>query len=140
MYQTWASMCSNVATDLIFTLGYLARTEPLDRICSQSTIFHLRFRPGPALETPSQVDRTQLFGYGRSVTAALSQYQNINTAAFGENHGQLTYEACSASSSGASTTLNLLASYTVEDSHDTGNIIGGSLGGAYTANIQNPPT
>jgi len=68
------------------------------------------------------------------------QYSFINTAAYGENRGQLSYNALTAKLERRfHNGFNLLASYTWSKIlTDTGNIIGGSLGGAYTANIQNP--
>jgi hypothetical protein len=143
-YQTYsASLQQQVATDLIFTLGYLGSrgTHLGSNLLSLNNINPSAFALGARLSNPA----TTLPYAGFSSTVAQSlrpypQYQNINTAAFGENEGQLSYNALTAKLERRfHNGFNLLASYTWSKIlTDTGNIIGGSLGGAYTANIQNP--
>ena len=82
-------------------------------------------------------------GFAGNVAQALRpfpQYSFINTAAYGENQGQQSYNALTAKIERKfHNGMNLLASYTwSKNITDTGNIIGGSLGGAYTSSIQNP--
>jgi Carboxypeptidase regulatory-like domain len=143
-YQTWsATVQQQVATDLIFTLGYLGSrgTHLPSNQLSVNNINPSNFALGAALN-----DQATLLPYPSFAgTLAQSlrpypQYSTINTAAYGENEGQLSYNAMTAKLERRYRNgLNLLASYTWSKIiTDTGNIIGGSLGGAYTANVQNP--
>ena len=143
-YQTYsASVEQQIAPDLIFTLGYLGSrgTHLGSNLLSVDNINPANFALGATLNSPA----TTLPYPSFSGTVAQSlrpypQYSYINTAAFGENHGQLSYNALTGKLERRfHNGLNLLASYTWSKIlTDTGNIIGGSLGGAYTANIQNP--
>jgi hypothetical protein len=132
-----------LATDLIFTLGYLGShgTHLGSNLLSVNNLPISDFGQGLALENTITGGPYPTFsGTVAQSLRPFPQYQNINTAAFGENHGQLTYEALLGKLERRfHNGLNLLASYTWSKIlTDTGNIIGGSLGGAYTANIQNP--
>jgi hypothetical protein len=143
-YQTYsASAQQEIATDLIFTLGYLGSrgTHLGSNLLSVDNINPSNFALGAQLNSPA----TTLPYPSFSGTVAQSlrpypQYAYINTAAYGENRGQLSYNALTGKLERRfHNGLNLLASYTWSKIlTDTGNIIGGSLGGAYTANIQNP--
>jgi hypothetical protein len=143
-YQTWSATAQQqVATDLIFTLGYLGSrgTHLPSNLLSVDNLPIADFALGSTLSNPATALPYSTF----SGTVAQSlrpypQYSSINTAAFGENEGQLSYNAMTAKLERRfHNGLNLLASYTWSKIlTDTGNIIGGSLGGAYTANIQNP--
>jgi hypothetical protein len=144
MYQTWGvNVQQQLATDLIFTLGYLGShgTHLGSNLLSVNNLPISDFGQGLALENTITGGPYPTFsGTVAQSLRPFPQYQNINTAAFGENHGQLTYEALLGKLERRfHNGLNLLASYTWSKIlTDTGNIIGGSLGGAYTANIQNP--
>ena len=143
-YETYsASVQQQVATDLIFTLGYLGSrgTHLGSNLLDLNNISPANFGLGYALNSTATALPYQAF----SGTVAQSlrpypQYSFINTAAFGENRGQLSYNALTAKLERRfHDGLNLLGSYTWSKIiTDTGNIIGGSLGGAYTSNIQNP--
>jgi hypothetical protein len=143
-YQTWgASVQQQFAPDLILTLGYLGSrgTHLPSNLFSVNNLPISDFSLGANLSSPA----TTLPYPSFSGTVAQSlrpfpQYSSINTAAFGENEGQLSYNALTGKLERRfHDGLNLLASYTWSKIlTDTGNIIGGSLGGAYTANIQNP--
>jgi hypothetical protein len=143
-YQTYsANVQQQVATDLIFTLGYLGSrgTHLGSNLLSVDNINPANFALGATLNKPATV--LPYPGFTGTVAQSLRpypQYAAINTAAFGENRGQLSYNAMTAKLERRfHNGLNLLASYTWSKIlTDTGNIIGGSLGGAYTANIQNP--
>ena len=143
-YQTYsASLQQQVATDLIFTLGYLGSrgTHLGSNLLSLNNINPSNFALGYSLNNTATT--LPYAGFNSTVAQSLRpfpQYQNINTAAFGENEGQLSYNALTAKLERRfHNGFNLLASYTWSKIlTDTGNIIGGSLGGAYTANIQNP--
>ena len=143
-YQTWsANVQQQVATDLIFTLGYLGSrgTHLPSNQLSLNNINPSNFSLGATLN--NQATTLPYTGFNGTVAQSLRpfpQYAYINTAAYGENDGQLSYNAMIAKLERRfHNGLNLLASYTWSKIlTDTGNIIGGSLGGAYTANIQNP--
>ena len=143
-YETYSGTVEQqIAPDLIFTLGYLGSrgTHLGSNLLSVDNINPSNFALGAQLNSPA----TNLPYPTFSGTLAQSlrpypQYGSINTAAFGENRGQLSYNALTGKLERRfHNGLNLLASYTWSKIlTDTGNIIGGSLGGAYTANIQNP--
>jgi hypothetical protein len=143
-YQTWgAQVQQQFATDLILTLGYLGSrgTHLPSNLFSVNNLPVSDFALGAGLSNPATaLPYSSFSGTVAQSLRPFPQYSSINTAAFGENEGQLSYDAMTAKlerrfHSG----LNLLASYTWSKIlTDTGNIIGGSLGGAYTANIQNP--
>ncbi|WP_158748260.1 carboxypeptidase-like regulatory domain-containing protein [Acidobacterium sp. S8] len=143
-YQTWsATVQQQVATDLILTLGYLGSrgTHLGSNLLSVNNINPSNFNLGAKLN--DQATNLPYPGFTGTVAQSLRpypQYSFINTAAYGENLGQLSYNAMTAKLERRfHNGLNLLASYTWSKIlTDTGNIIGGSLGGAYTANIQNP--
>lgn len=143
-YQTWsATVQQQVATDLILTLGYLGSrgTHLPSNLLSVNNINPSYFNLGAGLN--DQAINLPYSSFTGTVAQSLRpypQYSFINTAAFGENEGQLSYNAMTAKLERRfHNGLNLLASYTWSKIlTDTGNIIGGSLGGAYTANIQNP--
>jgi Carboxypeptidase regulatory-like domain len=151
--QTWtATVQQQFATDLILTLGYLGErgVHLGSNLLYLNNLPQQNFTLGSQLSDPftgsgAPVDgvTAPYDGFQGTVAQALRpfpQYHTVNTGAYGENHGQLSYNALTAKlerryHSG----LNLLASYTWSKIlTDTGNIIGGSLGGAYTASIQNP--
>jgi Carboxypeptidase regulatory-like domain len=158
--MTWsATLQQQLGTDLIFTLGYLGERGVrlgsnllwLDDINPSQFAFGARLNDtfagnGTAVDgvAPPYAGFTGPLGqalrpfpqYG----TATDGYSPINTGAYGENHGQLTYNALTAKLERRfHDGLNLLASYTwSKNLTDTGNIIGGSLGGSYTASIQNP--
>jgi hypothetical protein len=143
-YQTWgASIQQQAATDLIFTVGYLGSrgTHLGSNLLSVNNLPVADFSMGAALN--NNITGGPYATFKGTVAQSLRpfpQYQNINTGAFGENEGQLSYNALTAKLERRfHNGLNLLASYTWSKIlTDTGNIIGGSLGGAYTANIQDP--
>ena len=143
-YETYsASVQQQVATDLIFTLGYLGSrgTHLGSNLLDINNINPSNFALGYALN--SQATRLPYSSFSGTVAQSLRpypQYSFINTAAYGENRGQLSYNALTAKLERRfHNGLNLLASYTWSKIlTDTGNIIGGSLGGSYTSNIQNP--
>jgi Carboxypeptidase regulatory-like domain len=158
--QTWsATLQQQLGTDLIFTLGYLG--ERGIRLGSNllwlDDINPSRFALGAHLNDTFSGSGAPVDGVSPpypGFTGPLAQalrpfpqygtangaYSAINTGAYGENHGQLTYHAMTAKLERRfHDGLNLLASYTwSKNLTDTGNIIGGSLGGSYTASIQNP--
>jgi len=143
-YQTWgADVQQQLATDLIFTLGYLGSrgTHLGSNLLDVNNLPVADFAQGAKLNgTAATLPYASFSGTVAQALRPYPQYSFINTAAFGENEGQLSYNAMLAKlerrfHSG----LNLMVSYTWSKIlTDTGNIIGGSLGGAYTANIQNP--
>jgi hypothetical protein len=143
-YQTWsATVLQQFATDLVFTLGYLGSrgTHLGSNLLSLNNINPSNFALGATLN--NQATNLPYSSFTGTVAQSLRpypQYSYINTAAYGENQGQLSYNAMIAKLERRfHNGLNLLASYTWSKIlTDTGNIIGGSLGGAYTANIQNP--
>jgi len=143
-YQTWSATAQQqVATDLIFTLGYLGShgTHLPSNLLSVDNIPVSAFGLGATLNNPASVLPYPSFnGTVAQSLRPYPQYSFINTAAYGENRGQLSYNALTAKLERRfHNGFNLLASYTWSKIlTDTGNIIGGSLGGAYTANIQNP--
>jgi len=143
-YQTWgASVQQQVATDLIFTLGYLGSrgTHLPSNLLDVNNIPTSDFSLGATLSnTATSLPYSSFSGTVAQSLRPYPQYSFINTAAFGENRGQLSYNAMIAKLERRfHNGLNLLASYTWSKIlTDTGNIIGGSLGGAYTSNIQNP--
>jgi len=143
-YQTWgADVQQQVATDLIFTLGYLGSrgTHLPSNLLSVNNLPITNFGLGATLNNPAvNLPYSSFSGTVAQSLRPYPQYSFINTAAFGENEGQLSYSAMIAKLERRfHNGLNLLASYTWSKIlTDTGNIIGGSLGGAYTANIQNP--
>jgi hypothetical protein len=143
-YQTWtASVQQQIATDLIFTLGYLGShgTHLPSNLFSVNNIPNSAFALGASLNNPATaLPYSSFAGTVAQSLRPYPQYSFINTAAFGENEGQLSYSAMTAKLERRyHNGLNLLASYTWSKIQtDTGNIIGGSLGGAYTSNIQNP--
>jgi Carboxypeptidase regulatory-like domain len=143
-YQTWSgTLQQQVATDLIFTLGYLGSrgTHLPSNLLSVNNLPVSAFGLGATLSNPATTLPYQSFsGTVAQSLRPFPQYSFINTAAFGENEGQLSYNAMTAKLERRfHNGLNLLASYTWSKIlTDTGNIIGGSLGGAYTANIQDP--
>jgi hypothetical protein len=145
-YQTYSgSVQQQVATDLIFTLGYLGSrgTHLGSNLLSLNNINPSNFALGYALNNTATAAQSPYPSFSGIVAQSLRpypQYTTINTAAFGENEGQLSYNAMIAKLERRfHNGLNVLASYTWSKIiTDTGNIIGGSLGGAYTANIQNP--
>ena len=136
-------MQQQFAPDLILTLGYLGSrgTHLPSNLLSVNNLPISDFSLGSRLSNPATT--LPYTGFTGTVAQSLRpfpQYSSINTAAFGENNGQLSYDALTAKMERRfHDGLNLLASYTWSKIlTDTGNIIGGSLGGAYTANIQNP--
>lgn len=143
-YQTWsATVQQQFVTDLVFTLGYLgSRGAHLgSNLLSLNNINPSNFALGAALN--NQATNLPYSNFNGTVAQSLRpypQYSYINTAAYGENQGQLSYNAMIAKLERRfHNGLNLLASYTWSKIlTDTSNIIGGSLGGAYVANIQNP--
>ncbi len=143
-YQTYsATVEQQFATDLILTLGYLGSrgTHLGSNLLSLNNINPSAFGLGYALNnTATTLPYTGFSGTVAQALKPFPQYTTINTAAFGENLGQLSYNALTAKLERRfHDGFNLLASYTWSKIiTDTGNIIGGSLGGAYTANIQNP--
>jgi hypothetical protein len=143
-YQTWgASAQQLVTTDLIFTLGYLGSrgTHLGSNLLSVNNLPVSDFSLGADLTKPaSSLPYPTFSGTVAQSLRPFPQYAFINTAAFGENRGQLSYNALIAKLERRfHNGLNLLASYTWSKMlTDTGNIISGSLGGAYVANIQNP--
>ncbi|MBB5338986.1 hypothetical protein [Tunturiibacter gelidoferens] len=151
--QTWtATVQQQFATDLILTLGYLGErgVHLGSNLLYLNNIPQQNFALGSQLSDPftgsgAPVDGVSApyAGFQGTVAQALRpfpQYHLVNTGAYGENHGQLSYNALTAKLERRyHNGLNLLASYTWSKIlTDTGNIIGGSLGGSYTASIQNP--
>ncbi|MBB5060702.1 hypothetical protein HDF16_005438 [Granulicella aggregans] len=151
--QTYtASVQQEFAPDLIFTLGYLGErgVHLGSNLLYLNDINPSNFTLGTKLSDPfdgsgAAVDgvASPFAGFTGNVAQALRpypQYNRVNTGAYGENHGQLSYNALTAKLERRYRNgLNLLASYTWSKIlTDTGNIIGGSLGGAYTSSIQNP--
>jgi len=151
--QTYtATVQQQFATDLIFTLGYLGERG----VHLGSNLLYLNNLPQNNFGLGARLNDTftgngapldgvasPYPGFQGTVAQALRpfpQYLTINTGAYGENHGQLSYNALTAKLERRyHNGLNLLASYTWSKIlTDTGNIIGGSLGGSYTASIQNP--
>jgi hypothetical protein len=143
-YQTWgANVQQQIVPDLILTLGYLGSrgTHLPSNLFSVNNLPISDFSLGAGLSSPATtVPYPSFSGTVAQSLRPFPQYSFINTAAFGENEGQLSYNAMTAKLERRfHDGLNLLASYTWSKIlTDTGNIIGGSLGGAYTANIQNP--
>jgi hypothetical protein len=143
-YETYSgSVEQQIAPDLIFTLGYLGSrgTHLGSNLLSVNNINPSEFALGARLNSPaSTLPYSSFNGTVAQSLRPYPQYSGINTAAFGENRGQLSYNAMTGKLERRfHNGLNLLASYTWSKIlTDTGNIIGGSLGGAYTANIQNP--
>ncbi len=143
-YQTWsANVQQQIATDLIFTLGYLGSrgTHLPSNLLSVNNLPISDFALGATLNNPATTLPYPTFtGTVAQSLRPYPQYSFINTAAYGENEGQLSYNAMIAKLERRfHNGFNLLASYTWSKMiTNTGNIIGGSLGGAYTANIQNP--
>ncbi len=147
---TWsATVQQQLATDLIFTLSYLGQrgTHLPSNLLYVNNLNPSYFGIGEALNEPIAGNTAGVAspyaGFNGTVSQALRpfpQYSFINTAAFGENHGQQSYNAMTAKMERKfHNGMNLLASYTwSKNLTDTGNIIGGSLGGAYTSSIQNP--
>jgi hypothetical protein len=143
-YQTEsASVQQQLAPDLILTLGYLGSrgTHLGSNLLDLNNLNPSHFGLGYTLNNTVAGGPYQ--GFTGTLAQSLRpypQYQAINTAAFGENRGQLSYNAMTAKLERRfHDGLNVLASYTWSKIlTDTGNIIGGSLGGAYTSNIQNP--
>lgn len=143
-YETWSgNVQQQLANNLILNLGYLGSrgTHLPSNLLDVNNLPISAFQRGYSLNNPA----TNLPYTGFSGTVAQSlrpypQYSFINTAAYGENEGQLSYNAMIAKLERRfQNGFNLLASYTWSKIlTDTGNIIGGSLGGAYTSNIQNP--
>lgn len=147
---TWsATVQQQFATDLILTLGYLGQRGthlPSNLLYVNDlspTYFGLGSRLNQQVAGNTAGVTAPYAGFSGTVAQALRpfpQYNYINTAAYGENRGQQTYHALTAKLERKfHNGVNLLASYTwSKNITDTGNIIGGSLGGAYTASIQNP--
>jgi hypothetical protein len=151
--QTWSfGVQQQLATDLILSLQYLGE-RGVHLGSNQLSLDNLpisAFALGTKLNDTFSASTTTLDGvnspypgFTGTVAQALRpypQYTSINTGAYGENHGQLSYNALTAKlERHFHNGVNLLASYTWSKMiTDTGNIIGGSLGGAYTSNIQNP--
>jgi hypothetical protein len=148
--MSWsASVQQQVATDLILTLSYLGQrgTHLPSNLLYVDDLNPKYFGLGSALNQDIGANTVGVAspyaGFAGNVAQALRpypQYSFINTAAYGENRGQASYNALTAKMQRRlHNGLNLLASYTwSKNITDTGNIIGGSLGGAYTSSIQNP--
>ena len=147
-----ASVQQEFAPDLIFTLGYLGErgVHLGSNLLYLNDINPQNFALGTKLSdsfdgsgAPVDGIASPYVGFTGNVSQALRPYPQfsfVNTGAYGENHGQLSYNALTAKLERRYRNgLNLLASYTWSKIlTDTGNIIGGSLGGAYTSSIQNP--
>ncbi len=133
-------MQQQFAPDLILTLGYLG-THLGSNLLSLNNINPSNFALGYALNSPATtLPYASFSGTTAQALKPYPQYTTLNRAAFGENLGQLSYNAMTVKLERRfHNGLNLLASYKWSKIiADTGNIIGGSLGGSYTANIQNP--
>jgi hypothetical protein len=147
---TWsASVQQELAPDLILTLSYLGErgTHLPSNLLYVDDLNPKYFALGNALNQSIGANTVGVASPYASFTGSVAQalrpypqYTFINTAAYGEDRGQQTYHAMTAKlQRRLHNGLNLLASYTwSKNITDTGNIIGGSLGGAYTASIQNP--
>ena len=145
--QTWsATVQQELAPDLIFKLGYLGLrgTHLASNLLFANDISPSNFGFGAHLNDASTSHGILSYrNFSGTLAQALRpypQYTTLNTAAYGENQGQLSYNAMVASLERRfHNGLNLQASYTWSKMlTDTGNIEGGSLGASYTSRIQNP--
>jgi hypothetical protein len=145
--QTWsATIQQELTADLIFKLGYLGLhgTHLASNLLFANDMNPSNFGLGAHLnDTAASHGVSPYPGFSGTLAQALEpypQYSTLNTAAYGENKGQLNYNAMIVSLQRRfSHGLNLQASYTWSKMlTDTGNIEGGSLGASYTSNIQNP--
>lgn len=150
--QLWSlSVQQQLATDLIFTLGYLGEvgTNLGSNLLFVNDLnpqyFGLGAHLNDTISSASPVDGAAppYAGFNGTVAQALRpypQYTYVNTAAYGENKGHLSSHVMTLKLERRyHNGLNLLGSYTWSKIiTDTGGIGGGNLGGDYISTIQNP--
>jgi hypothetical protein len=150
--QQWGlSVQQQLATDLIFTIGYLGQvgTHLGSNLLYTNDLNPTNFRFGSHLNdqvtasTPADGVSAPYPKFSGTVAQALRpypQYSYVNTAAYGENIGHMSSNMLTAKLERRyHNGLNLLASYTwTKMISDTGGAEGGNLGGAYVPVSQNP--
>jgi hypothetical protein len=143
---------TQLATDLLFTLGYVGQAGVYlgSNLLYVNDLHPSYFNLGAHLNDTfsngtSEVDGVPAPypGFTGTVAQALRpypQYTYVNTSAYGENVGHLSFHSMIVKLERRyHNGLNLMASYTwSKNISDTAGIAGGSLGGIYVGSTQNP--
>jgi hypothetical protein len=151
--QIWSLMVqTQLATDLLLTTGYIGQSGSHlgSNLSYVNDLNPTNFARGAGLNDTFNGSNTAVDGvappypeFAGTVAQALRpypQYTYINTAAYGENVGHMSFDAMVVKLERRyHNGLNLMGSYTwSKNLTDTAGIAGGSLGGNYVGATQNP--